>query len=133
MGINVAVTRGAENIGFSIPINLVKDTVANFRENGRIVRPFLGVEYIMISKDLAKLRDLPEGAYISSVIKGTPARDAGMKAGDIITKFGGEEVNTSNNLAKLIAKHKVGDKVKIEVLRDDETKTLTATLEEAME
>lgn len=133
VGINVAVTQGAENIGFSIPINLIKPVLENFQQNGKLIRPYLGVQYIMISKELAQLRNLPEGAYVQSIVSGSPAGDAGIKEADIITKLGGETVTTTDNLAILIAKHKVGDKIEIEVNRNGETKTLSATLKEAQE
>ncbi len=131
VGINVAVTQGAENIGFSIPINLVKDVVDNFRQNGRIVRPFLGVEYIMISKEMANLRNLPEGAYVKTVVNDSPASKAELKTGDIVMKINDEQLTTTNNLAVVLSKKKVGDDVKLEIERDDETITLYARLEES--
>jgi len=131
IGINVAVTQGAENIGFSIPINLVKPVVENFQKNGRIVRPFLGVEYVMITPESASLYNLPEGAYINSVITGSPAEKGELKAGDIIIQFDGKEVNSTDPLAELIAQKKVGDKVTVVVSNDGEERTLSVSLEEA--
>ena len=133
VGINVAVTRGAENIGFAIPIDLVKPVVENFQQNGRIVRPFLGVEYVMISSELSKLRDIPEGAYIQSVVRNTPASEAGLKAGDILVKMDGEQLSSSNTLAKVIGSKEVGDEVTLSIVRGEEEKSLKATLEEAEE
>ncbi|KKP69504.1 hypothetical protein A2X44_03155 [candidate division CPR3 bacterium GWF2_35_18] len=133
IGINVAVTQGAENIGFSIPINLIKSVVENFQENGKIVRPFLGVEYIMISSEMSSLRNIPEGAYISSVVKDSPAEKAGVKKADVITKINGISLKTENNLAQVIAIQKVGDEVKLTIIRDGKEIELKATLQEASE
>lgn len=133
VGINVAVTQGAENIGFSIPINLVKGVVENFQKNGKIVRPFLGVKFIMISKELSVLRDLPEGAYISSVVTGSPAEKAGVKKEDIIVKIDGQQLTVVKNLAQVVGSKKVGEEVDLEINRDGEIIELKATLQEATE
>ena len=131
VGINVAISSGAENIGFAIPIDSVKPVIEEFVRTGRIIRPLLGVEYAMISPATAQLRRLPEGAFIQTVVPDSSAAEAGLKAGDIITEFGGEKVTEKNSLAKIIRKHRVGEKVTIVIDRAGEVKTLTATLKEA--
>lgn len=131
IGINVATTEGAENIGFSIPVNAVKPVLAEFKAKGRIVRPFLGVEYVIITEDLSVLRKLPEGAFIQRVVPGTPAEAAGLKAGDIIIKVNGEEISERYTLAEVIRSHKVGDKLKLTIDRNGEQLEFSATLGEA--
>lgn len=131
IGINVATTEGAENIGFSIPIDAVKPILSEFKARGRIVRPFLGVEYVIITEDLSVLRKLPQGAFIQRVVSGTPAEAAGLKAGDIIVKVDGAEISESHTLAEVIRSHKVGDAFKLTVDRNGQTLDLTATLGEA--
>lgn len=131
IGINVATTEGAENIGFSIPIDAVKPILSEFKARGRIVRPFLGVEYVIITEDLSVLRKLPQGAFIQRVVSGTPAEAAGLKAGDIITKVDGEESSESHTLAEVIRSHKVGDTFKLTIDRNGQILDLTATLGEA--
>ncbi len=130
IGINVATTRGADNIGFAIPINNLKPLLQGFLKEGRIVRPYIGVSYTIITKDLATLRDLPEGAYISRVFPNTPASTAGIERGDIIVKFDGKEVTDENSLSSLIRQKKVGDSVDVEINRSGEVFTVSLKLEE---
>ena len=68
IGVNAAIAIGGQNIGFAIPINVVKDAIANFNQTGQFNRPYLGVEYRMIGRQLAILNDVPEGAYVVRVI-----------------------------------------------------------------
>ena len=132
IGVNVAVASGAENIGFAIPINTVKEVLANFERTGRFSRPYLGVKYKMISQRLAILNEVPEGAYVVDVIPGSPADKAGLQRGDIIVKVNGEAVREKNGgLVKLIQKRKVGEVVELEVWREGEMKKLKVRLEES--
>lgn len=134
IGINVAVAQGAQNIGFAIPVNIVKNSISQFKETGEFVRSFFGVQYQMISKAAALANEVPQGAYVRDVVSGSPAEKAGIKVGDIITKFGGDKIEEDKGgLAVLVNKHKVGEKIDIEVWRTDKTTTLSATLEEAKE
>ncbi|HUS60139.1 MAG TPA: trypsin-like peptidase domain-containing protein, partial [Nevskiaceae bacterium] len=87
IGVNVAVAAQGQNIGFAIPINILKESIENFNKTGRFERAFLGVRYRMISQDLALLNEVPQGAYIVEVVSGSPADKAGVKVGDIITKL----------------------------------------------
>lgn len=132
IGIATAVASGAENIGFAIPINVVKEALGNFQKTGGFNRPYLGVAYRMITRELAILNELPEGAYVQEVIERSAADKAGIAKRDIIVKFGGEKVqDRERGLAGLIAKKRVGDTVIIAVWRDGKTIELKATLEEA--
>lgn len=131
IGINVAVTRGAENIGFAIPINAAKPVLENFRKHGRIVRPFLGVRYIIIGEDLSRLRDLPQGAFIREVVPGSPADEAGLAPSDIIVALDGVPVTEKQPLAELLREKEVGERVALKVNRSGEEITLDATLGEA--
>lgn len=128
IGVNTAVSADGQNIGFAIPINVVKDAVANFNSTGQFNRPFLGVEYRMISRQMAVLNEIPEGAYIMKVVSGSPAETAGVEAEDIITKIDGSKVTDSNDLAKIIGKKKVGDTVELTVWRNEKEVTLKVTL-----
>lgn len=134
IGVNVAVAQGAENIGFAIPINIVRDSIKNFEETGRFSRPFLGVRYQMVSRESAILNNVPEGAYVVEVVSGSPAATAGIREEDILTKLDGQELKEeTGGLAAIINKKKVGDKVTIQLWRDSQTFSLTATLTEAGE
>lgn len=133
IGINVATTEGVENIGFAIPINDIKPLLMSFIKEGKIVRPFLGVSYNVITKELAALRGMPAGAFVSSVMKDTPAEKAGLKRGDIIKSIDGKEITGQDTLAKIIIVKNVGDKIKILVDRDGKELVMYATLSLAPE
>ena len=131
IGINTAVA-SAENIGFAIKINIAKQLIDDFQKSGgKISRPFLGIRYTHISRDVALLNEVPEGELVREVVSGSAASDAGVKVGDIITQFDGQKLTEENNLSKVIRSKKVGDVVKIRVFRDGQTLDLTATLGEA--
>jgi len=129
VGINVAVAERAQNIGFAIPINVVKSVLANFKATGEFQRPFLGVRYQMISRQAALLNDVPQGAYIRDVISNSPADKAGIKPGDILVKFGNERLNSNNKLAELVNKTKVGQVVAVEIWRNGKMLKLKVKLE----
>jgi len=129
IGVSVAVASGAENIGFAIPINVVKATLDNFNQTGQFERPFLGVKYRLIGRDLALMNEVPQGAYIVEVVSGASADQAGVEAGDIITKMDDQQINEDNNLAKLISTKKIGDRLNITIWRGGEEKELSVTLE----
>jgi S1-C subfamily serine protease len=131
VGVNVAVAAAGENIGFAIPINVIKEAINNFNQTGQFSRPFLGIRYRMISQDIALLNEVPQGAYIVEVVSGSPADKAEIKAGDIITRFDGQAVKEEEGgLAKLINQKKIGDRIKLTIWREGEEKELTVTLEE---
>ncbi len=130
IGINVATSGGADNISFAIPVNTLKPVLEGFVKEGRIIKPYLGVSYTMISKEIATIRRLPEGAFISRVARGTPADKAGLQRGDIITKFEGKALSTTYSLGQAIAKQRVGDQVSLTVDRGGETKEFTVVLAE---
>lgn len=132
IGVNVAVAQGAQNIGFAIPINIVKLGLEQFDKTGKFIsRPFLGVEYQMVSKESAVLNSVPEGAYITNVVGGSPAEKAGVQVDDIITEIDGQKLTSDDkDLAAVIKNKKPGDTVKLKVWRDEETKDFTTTLSE---
>jgi len=132
IGVNTAISTEGQNIGFAIPINVVKDAIDNFNKTGKFSRPFLGVRYRVIDQKTALLNEVPQGALVQEVIAGSPAEKGGLTDGDIITKIAGKKVaGDDSSLAKEVADHKVGDNVSVEIWRDGVTKTLTVTLEEA--
>lgn len=132
IGIDTAVSEQGQNIGFAIPIDLVKDSLNNFNQTGQFSRPFLGVSYNIISQRAALLNEMPQGALVQSVVPNSSADDAGIKTGDILTKIDGNQVNdTDATLALLISKKKVGDTITVTLYRDGDTKDLTVKLKEA--
>ncbi|MBP7785732.1 trypsin-like peptidase domain-containing protein [Patescibacteria group bacterium] len=123
IGINVAVSSNAENIGFSIPVNVLKKSLDNFENTGKFDRALLGVKYTMISEQAALKNEVPVGAYVTEVIKDSSADEGGIKEGDIIVSFDGVKL-TEKSLSELVNKTKIGDRVKVEIYRWDEDKNL---------
>jgi serine protease Do len=130
IGVNVAVAQQGQNIGFALPINVVKKSLENFNTTGQFDRPFLGVQYRIIPKDTALMNDVPEGAYVVNVVTDSPAEKAGIKQGDIIVKLGDQNVkDASGGLATLINNLKVGQTVTVQVYRDGKTIDIPVTLQ----
>ncbi len=133
IGINVAVAQNAQNIGFAIPINIVKDALNQFNKTGSFPsKGFLGVQYQMIPKETAILNNVPQGAYVSDVIPNSPADKAGIKSGDIITKADGTDLTESGGgLSKVISTKKAGDSIRLTLWRDSQTSEVTIILSES--
>jgi len=130
IGINTATIVGAQNIGFAIPINYAKKDLAEVKKYGKIVVPFLGIKYVLISEEMAQINKLPinDGALVvrealgeSPVIKGSAADTAGIKEFDIIIEFNGEKITLKNPLADILQKCKIGQDSIVKVLRPSST------------
>tara|TARA_B100000508_G_scaffold67978_1_gene53042 strand:+ start:8374 stop:9570 length:1197 start_codon:yes stop_codon:yes gene_type:complete len=141
VGVNVAVSSGAENIGFALPAHLVKEAVDSVREYGRIVRPFLGVQYVMLNEHLAKRYDLPVsyGALIvADVTKGeravavdSPAEKAGLSEGSVILSVDGLALY-DRDLASVLRTKQVGDSIELVVWEEGEERTVTVLLDQTL-
>ncbi len=139
VGINVAIDQSGSSVGFAIPVNDAKPVIKSVREIGRIVRPRLGVRYIMLTPAIAEQYKLAKisGAWISvsdigtpSVLAGSPGEKAGLRAGDIIMEINGIKLQEKNTLLSVIQKYKPGDKIGLRVFRDGKIKILIAVLDE---
>lgn len=131
IGINVATSVGADNISFAIPVNTLMPILQGFLRDGRIVRPYIGVSYTMITEEIARIRNLPEGAFISLVASNSPADKAGLKRGDIITKIDDSVITTETTLSSIVGKSAVGDTLVLTVDRDGEEKKISIVVGEA--
>jgi S1-C subfamily serine protease len=121
----------AEGLGFAIPSKTVSDIAAQLISKGRVDRPTMGVRWQLVTPEIAQANNLPMqwGAYIQRVGAGSTADQAGVQAGDIITKIGNEALSDSNAFLNLLNHHKVGENVAIEVWRSGQTLTLNAILQ----
>jgi len=125
IGINTAMALEAENIGFAIPINKAKKAIEQVKSFGKIVYPFLGIRYVLITEEIQLENNLPVnyGALITgeggeaAITPGSAAQIAGLKEGDIILEFGREKITPENSLAKIIMKYNPGDEVVLKILR----------------
>lgn len=140
VGINAAIVWGAQNIGFSIPIDNAKKDLNDLMKYGRIRQPFLGVRYIQITKDLQELKklDIDYGALVLkehmpgdvAIVKGSPAEKAGVKEGDVILEYNGKKITEKNTLQDFIQKSQIGESIILKILRGSKEKELKTILEE---
>ncbi|MDP3696755.1 MAG: trypsin-like peptidase domain-containing protein [Candidatus Taylorbacteria bacterium] len=140
VGINTAIIYGAQNIGFSIPINWAKEDLEDIIKHGRIIKPFIGLQYVMLGKELKEKYKLPVdyGALVVrdhvpgsvAVVPNSPAHKAGIKENDIITALNGNELTEEKDLQDMIQKCTVGDEIQLTVLRKDQKLNLKTKLVE---
>ena len=136
MGINVAylppAETGAENIGFAIPSATAVSVADQLIEDGEAVHPYVGVYLSDLTQQTASKFGSPvdSGALIEEVEPGSPADDAGIHRGDIVTAAGSEEVRSSGDLLSALRDYMPGDTVELKVLRNGEKSTLQVNLAE---
>ena len=140
IGINTAIASGSNGIGFAIPIDIAKPIMAQAVAGQELARPYLGISFQSIDRQLADKEKLPvkDGALVggfdpqgnptSGVQSGTPAAAAGIKDGDIITKVGDKVVDAEHPLDAVLSQFSPGQTVSVDVLRDGKTVTLSVTL-----
>lgn len=133
VGVNTAIyspSGGNGGIGFAIPTGTVERVVTALEHGGVVERGYLGVEVQPVGPDIAEALGLKTatGAIVDKTIPGTLAANAGLQAGDVITKVNGEEVKDAGDLTRQIGLMKPGDKVELSYLRDQAEKTTAVTL-----
>lgn len=135
VGINTAIIKNAQGIGFAIPINLAKHVIEQLKEHGRVIRGWLGVYIQDVRPSLAKAMKLPvnHGAIVTKVIHKSPAEKAGLKPGDVIIKYNGKEVKDSHQLSILVSSTKPGTKVTLTIIRNGREKELKVKIGELKE
>ncbi|WP_330873144.1 trypsin-like peptidase domain-containing protein [Thermotomaculum hydrothermale] len=129
IGVNTAISAQGQNIGFAVPINLVKEVLPDLKKYGKVERGALGVTVSKLSDTDKKAFGVDHGALVQSVQPGMAADKAGIKPYDIIIKVNGKEIKTNDDLVKIISSHKPKDKVKITVIRNGKEKEFAVTLD----
>lgn len=131
IGINTAVNREGQSIGFAIPINLAKRSVESVKKYGKIVRPWLGVRYTLTDHGALIIGDPTR--KVMGVIPKSPADKAGLRDGDIILELDGKKIDESHSLAGEIARHTPGDEVNLKIFSKGATREVKVKLEEFQE
>ena len=132
VGINTAIatnTGQSAGIGFAIPINMAREILSQLKV-GKVVRGWLGVYIQQVTPELAEAMGLEKdaGAMVSKVEPGSPAEEAGIARGDVITEFNGKPVADQRELSRIVAMTAVGQKVKVVGIRDGKRKEFTVTI-----
>ncbi len=120
VAINTAIIPFAQGIGFAMPINSTKVCAKEIMVHGTMIRPWLGVSGVTVTREVAAYYDLPvdRGVLVARVMSGSPAERARIITGDVILGLAKSAINSTEDLQKVIQERKVGDKVEILILRD---------------
>lgn len=138
IGVNTLIysrTEGYQGIGFAIPIDTALDVAEQLIAQKKVQHPFLGIYGVSVTPEVAQEKGLNvnKGALVGDVFPGTPADKAGLKPGDIIISFDGEEIVSMDDLIIETRKHKVGEKVVLGVVRDGKKIEVEVVLAEKTE
>ena len=121
-----------DNIGFAIPMNRVRGMIRSIIEKGYISKPYVGISVTTVSKD-AQQFGIPSGAAVQQIAQDSPAQDAGLQVGDVITHCNGQDVTGSSELVRMVSKTNIGDILTVTVYRKGETLTLSLTVGEQIQ
>ena len=124
---------GVEGIGFAIPISTTTEIVNQLIEFQTVKRPYIGIIGTTVDKSTIERYNFPEGVYIRTIEENSPASQANLKVGDIITKLNGDTVNSIEQLNRLKNTHPIGDTVTLTVIRNGEEIEVKVTLGETPE
>jgi serine protease Do len=131
VGIATAIRPGANNIGFAIPVDALKDVLPQLRDKGHVVRGKLGLVFQPISNDLATALKMstPKGALVASVESGGSAARAGLKPGDVIVAVNGVDIQHAEELPRNVARNAPGTQIGVVFVRDGKRQEVKATLD----
>jgi serine protease Do len=130
VGINTAIVATGQGIGFAIPINLAKEVLTQLWEKGRVTRGFLGVQVQQVTPELAQSFGLerPHGALVVDVQPDSPAAQAGIQRGDVITAFNGRNIEEMHELPRTVANTPPGTATKVQLLRQGREQTVQVSI-----
>jgi Do/DeqQ family serine protease len=137
IGMNTAILRGTQGLGFAIPINTAQRIATQLIATGKVEHPFLGIQMVNLTPELkqqinsdpsANLKiDVDKGTLIARIVRNSPAAKAGMKSGDVIQSVNGKAVKSSNEVQQAIELTKIGSSVQVQVRRNGQNVSLDVT------
>lgn len=132
VGVNTAVIRNGQGIGFAVPIDMVRRILPELLAQGHVVRGYIGAGIQDVTDELARAFDVPDehGVLISNVEPGGPAAQAGLEPGDIVLTFAGERVRTTPQFLSVVAEVRPATRVNVELLRRGERQTIEVDVAE---
>jgi serine protease Do len=138
VGINSLIVRGsgmgpqAEGLGFAIASNTARAVAQQLIENGGVARPYFGIQWQWITPAVSQQFALPVeyGAFVTQVVAGSPAADAGVQRGDIVIALGGQSIDSDNPFINLLYKYEPGDRTTITIVREGQEMTFDVQLVE---
>jgi len=139
IGINTLIVRNtnsgdvAEGLGFAIPVNTAQVIAQQIIQKGYFARPYLGISFQPINPDIALRYNLPAqwGVYVTRISSGSPASQAGLQEGDIITKIGDVTLDETHSYVNTLFTFKPGDQITLDVVRGTDNVQVKVTLGEA--
>jgi len=132
VGINTAISKMGQGIGFAVPTDMIKPIIDELRDTGKVARGWIGVGLQNLDPNMAsRLKvDVDKAVVLSAVYPDTPAAKAGLQAGDVLTQINGQPITESDALVRDIGTHHPGEKVRIAYLRGGKPGEATVTLAE---
>lgn len=133
VGINTAIRKDYQNIGFAIPTDIAMKVAEQLASKGSIQHPYVGIMMQDLNEELNKALGMPpgsQGVVIAKVTNGSPADDAGLATGDVITAVDGQTVQTAKDVQRIVKEHKPGDSIKMAVSRNGRSNTITIAVGE---
>lgn len=129
VGVNSQIysrTGGFMGLSFAIPIEVAMEVVEQLKSQGKVLRGWLGVQIQDVTRELAESFRMPkpQGALVAKILPKSPAEDAGLQIGDIVTEYNGKEVATSSSLPPMVGMTKIGEKATLKIIREGVTKEL---------
>jgi len=133
IAINTAISTDGQGIGFAIPINTAKSIMQELMTTGKVIRPYLGISMADITPEAASQLQISQdtkGVVIAKVLTNSPAAAAGVKYMDVLVSIDGNKVSSGTEVQDYIQKQKVGQKVNLGILRNNQSITISVTLKE---
>lgn len=132
IGVNTANIPFAQGIGFAIPINSARRIAKEIIEHGRVIRPYVGISGLTLTREIAQSYDIPyeHGVLVVKVARGSPAHSSGVSAGDIILEADNQALKKWEDLQHLLQGKRVGDKLDVLIGREQQQGKITLQLEE---